>query len=84
MSRVGAAPNPVVGKHVLSIRLPYRLGACFREEADPDKNIVPISTKGMARANAIERKVAKKTIQIRIVCRFLTEDHWNIGVEALR
>jgi hypothetical protein len=79
-----ATPGAVIGKNVAPVGLPYRLGAGFRKETSPDKDIVAIGTKGMAGANAIERKVAEKAIQIGIVECPVPEDHRNMCVEALR
>ena len=67
MSGVGAAADAMIGKDIMPISLPYRLRAGFRKETNPDKNVVTIGTKGMAGANAVERKIAEKAIQIRIV-----------------
>jgi hypothetical protein len=67
LSGVGAAADAVIGKDIMPIGLPYRLRAGFRKKTSPDKNIVAIGTKGMAGANAVEREVAEKAIQIRIV-----------------
>ncbi|BCH19540.1 hypothetical protein MesoLjLa_63910 (plasmid) [Mesorhizobium sp. L-2-11] len=84
LSDLRTAPNPVIGKDVLPTSLPYGLGAGFRKKADPDKDIIAVGTKGMVRANAVERQVAEETIQIRIVERPVPEDHWDMGVKALR
>jgi hypothetical protein len=67
LSGLGAAADAVIGKDIMPVGLPYRLRAAFRKETSPDKNFVAIGTKGMAGANAVERKVAEKAIQIRIV-----------------
>jgi hypothetical protein len=32
-----ATPDPVIGKNVVPVGLPYRLGAGFRKEVNPDK-----------------------------------------------
>ena len=41
-------PDPVIGKNVVPVGLPYRLGAGFRKEANPDKDVIAIGTKRMA------------------------------------
>jgi hypothetical protein len=79
-----ATPDPVIGKNVVPVGLPYRLGAGFRKEANPDKDVIAIGTKRMAGANAVEREVTEETIQIRIVKCPVPEDHRNMGVEAVR
>ena len=67
MSGVCAAAKAMIGKDILAVGLPYRLGAGFQKKPSPDENVVAIGTKGMAGANAVEREVAEKAIQIRIV-----------------
>ncbi|KSV71136.1 hypothetical protein N182_30565 [Sinorhizobium sp. GL2] len=57
----------MIGMDIMAVGLPYRLRAGIRKKPSPDENVVAIGTKGMAGANTVERKVAEKTIQIRIV-----------------
>ena len=64
---IGAAADAMIGKDIMPVGLPYRLGAGFRKKTSPDENIVAVSTKGVAGAHTIEREVAEKAIQIRIV-----------------
>jgi len=80
----GATPSTVKSDNIAPVGLPYSLGAGFRKETNPDENVVAVSTKGVARANAVKRKLAEEAIQIRIVKRPVAEDHWDISIKFRR
>lgn len=83
MAGLRPATNSMVRKDVATVTLPCGLAAGFRKKADPDEDVITVRTKGVPRANAIERKIADETIQIRIIDRPVPKDHRDVHIKAV-
>ena len=81
--RILAPSRSVIGKDVLSVRIPDGLAAGVGKEPNPDQNIVAIGAKGMARPHATEGKVEKEAIEMRIVERPVSENHRDVSIETV-
>jgi hypothetical protein len=79
-----AATNPMIGDDVVTVSLPYRLPAGFREKTNPDQDVITIGAERVFGANTVQWEVQEELIKIGIVKLAVSKDHRNVRIKPVR